>query len=93
LRTIACEGEEIEHDAEDGVADEVLHRVDVAREAHDHVARLAALIERQRLALHVVIEQMAQVEADALANRRRQIFLREGRDRPEDRNRDDRERR
>ena len=54
------------HDAEHRGRDEVFGGVDVAGQPHDHVAGLPLLVERQRQPLHVVIEQVPQVVADAL---------------------------
>ena len=74
----ADERQQVEHDAEHRGGDEILRGVDVAGQPDDHVAGLPALVEGERQALDVVIEQVAQVEADALADGRRQILLRVG---------------
>ena len=86
-RQHADERQQMEHDAEHRRGDEVLGRVDVARQAHDHVAGLAMLVERQRQPLHVVVEQVPQVEPDALGHGGRQVLLRVGAHRADDGNR------
>ena len=84
----ADDRQRVEQDAEHRRRDEALDRIDVARQAHDHVAGLALVVERERQSLHVMIEQMPQVEADALRHRRRQEVVEVRRDGADERDDD-----
>ena len=88
----ADDRQRVEQDAEHRRRDEALDGVDVARQTDDHVAGPALVVERKRQPLHVMIQQMPQIEADALGDRRREEIVEVRRDRADERDDDDRDR-
>ena len=79
----------VAHDRRDGVGERAAHQRHVVADPRQDVARRGAVEEREREALDVLVQLVAHVADDALADQVHQVALREARDAAEEEDDDD----